>query len=254
MMRQYPFSILLLSSLILCYSCDLDLFTTHEYTIPEISIINIEQVKDTTYLQLRVEDLGIPIEAIGLAYQIGASPLITDNQLLYEGGNGDIILPVSDLTPEKEYTFIAFAINSFALGKSEEMSFQVPIREALEPPCDLPEMRVIIGGNPIQFNRASGRINFNGLYQVDANASRADINLEFVEFPTTGIYTTVENIDPFNTAADQVVKIQVTFGQWRILKDGGLVYVEKLDENQLRIRFCELYFNNSLVEGHILVD
>jgi len=236
-------------------SCKFDLFEKNEFNIPEVSIDNIEQNFDTTFLDVTVNSNDDFIELIGMSYKKNEIPVVTNNQTLFEGGVGQFRVPIIDLDPENEYFFKAFAGNGYSYGESEPQSFNVPLRTPIVP-CELNENRIIFNGldqtiNSISFDHD------NDDYTISASSSNMSIRLEFTSPPTSAIYTTATDFLGSDNNSNRKVSIDITSWQWYIIADYGKVYVEKKGENQYNISFCDLesQANNGLpLKGNIQLD
>jgi hypothetical protein len=228
---------LLVASGISFNSCEFDLFKEYEYTIPDVEIFNIEQLEDTTFVDVEVKGNGELIDLFGVAYQKNEQPDILDNQNLFGGEEGLYRLPILNLEPENEYFFIAFAANSYAYGESEVSAFTVPTRSVPEVPCDVQENVVeLLGTNFIQ--NATGNL-INGAYRINANAPQLGITMTFSVPPSTGIYRTESG--GLNSSSNDV-RIDVRSGSIpsRTVASDGSVYIEKIGTDSYRVSFCDL--------------
>jgi len=246
----------LLAFICLITSCKLDLFEDYSFITPEVTLNEIEQVGDTTFLAINVRDNGEAIDLIGVAHKIGKTVNITENQVFFDGGSGDLLLPMTDLNPEESYSFLVFVTNEYSMGISEPADFIIPKRAAQEVPCTLTPNTIELGSWEFEPYSIFGRELDGGKYKVVANSTQMDMDIEFRQAPTTGIYTTVGQ-EAFSIGRNEA-QIEVNFGQWAIVNGGGSVYVEKKGPNQYSISFCDLIWrfsgNEADLKGNLIVE
>jgi len=233
MRTQITFSIAI--AFLLFFGC-----TRGSYITPEIELLSIFQIGDTTIINIDVDDFGEPIFGIGVAYQIGETPLVTDNQLLYSGGNGLLSVPIIGLAQEMEYHFIVFVVNDYSYGESKSMTFFVPRRTPIEPPCELESEQIEFAGGLYTPQRATA--SFSDIRNViDFSAPGLTMGFSFKEKPNTGIYKTTKSTPDFSN------QIYVTVGNSfppPSVEEGDDIYIEKVTEEKFRVSFCDLKYNS----------
>lgn len=215
--------------------------TKGSYITPEVSIISIIQSGDTTFLDIEVKDFGEPIVSIGVGYEIGQSPSVSDNQMIYDGGRGLLRIPVLNLRPETTYEFIAFAVNDYSFDESNIVSFYVPLRATSEPPCDLAPNEVNFAGA----NYTPNLVRYGGkVVSFQAPGHRMDFT--FATTPTSGNYITSKIGQNF---PNEVTVVVGSFNRIP-LESSDTIFVEKLDEEKFRLRFCDLKYKTQ--SGNII--
>lgn len=225
-------------------SCKIDLLEDYKYDIPIIQVNDIYQEADTTFISISIAEQKTPMELIGVAKKLGDEVLITDAQTIFSGDSGDLLLPIVGLQAEKKYSFIIFAANDVALTQAAPISFVVPVRQPITPPCET-AINVIEMNETHEITFSFGK-EAGQAYKITANGQRLDMDLIFSKKPTTGIYLTTSETHSVGLSE---ARIEMTYSnRWNLVGSNHEVYVEKLDADKFKISFCDLSWRFSTFE------
>lgn len=233
------------------FSCKFDLFTEYKYNYPIVTIENIEQHNDTTFVDVKVAESEDPIELIGLSFDTDTVPDIAINQSLFQGDIGASRIYLVGLEPETDYNIVAFAGNGYSYAVSEHQSFTVPLISSTAP-CELEDNHVKYKGGDYTFT-STGIRKLNDRIEIKASSSQFSMTMFFSEHPTSAIYTTTSDYYP----KFREVGVEFTIGNWWVIKENSKVYITKLGDKKYNISFCALEVQTNggvFLEGNFQVD
>ena len=128
------------------WSCTFDPLKSYEFIVPEVEILSFPVINDTVYAEVAVNAQGEEIDVVGIAYMLGDVASFTNNQVFFDGSNGIQLLPLPFLEPEQLYQIVAFATTDLSLGRTESISYTVPLLDPPVPPCTLDENYIALNG------------------------------------------------------------------------------------------------------------
>ncbi len=240
--KYAPYIFLFTGGLILALSA-CDLFESNDYKLPIIEITGFFQDKDTTLVQVSADDSGTELEYIGISYNQTGNPHVTENQILFGPGSGELLLPVEELTPESLYYFRAFIVEENVFAESEVDSFRVPLPEPPIPPCTLEE-GVIMDGINVYDDLSSGTSDtYEGyvLIVYPANLTGGSFRFTFIDYPTSDVYTPSYELD-YEFPNWVRVEYWGTGAPIKNFEREGAVYIEKLEDFKWSVSFCGLKY------------
>jgi hypothetical protein len=264
MKRALSFKIVLLLpfTAILAGCENFDLFKNMSDSLPYVEMQSVEMYHDSVLMIGNVTDEGAThVELCGFCYNTTGSPSMEENQVLLSGTSGEFGALLGDLHRETRYYIRSFAYSSTGYTLSETVTFDVPVAGPPTVPCMLQENMVTIDDIEMDVvsTLAGEPYAYSGNYGIEIicnDVSLKKIDLDFLEKPVNGIYTTCSDYDLYSGGKQVYAEAKMgTYGH--TIDYGGLVYVTELENGDYEIVFCTLYvdiWKEYLLTGRAVVN
>jgi hypothetical protein len=239
-----------------------DLFENLSDTLPNVEMTSVEMYHDSVLMIGRVTDEGATyVELCGFCYNMTGNPSMEENQVLLDGTSGEFGALLGDLHRETRYYIKSFVYSSTGYTLSETVIFDVPVAGPPAAPCLLPENIITI--DDIEMNVvaavAGEQYAYAGNYGIDIicnDISLKKIDLDFLEKPVNGIYTTCSDYNLYN-GGKQVYAEAKMGNTGHTINYDGLVYIVELENGDYEVTFCTLYvyvFDEYKLTGRAVVN
>ncbi len=244
------FSLLLLITIIIFFSCEKDTNQTSITPEPVLIISSIETIKDTTYLTVDINpDYASSIDRVKLYYS--SNDFENDSystRLYYSYGNLKANFYIVALDPNKEYSFKAFVSTEKIHTYSQIIKYSIPIGNKPSVPCSLANNYIMddVIVTPVYSTSSSyGHYDGGSYYSIKVFFSEdSEIELLFKYSPTNGIYNTVNKHHSDLAYQEVIMSIHNNCDPYSIIaNENGEIYVESLENNTLKISFCNIPYN-----------
>jgi hypothetical protein len=186
----------------------------------------------------------------GICWSTSENPTIDDNVNIATELSTSFDSSLNDLEPETTYFVRSFATNDTGIAYGNQIEF-ITDQEEVDPPCS-PELNTITHqGMTVDFsNNFSSGENYAtfGNYGVYAVGIQGDLRIDFSHEPETGIYTLVNDFSLNQTLNEAYISAVLDQGFLNAFctsapSSGDLIYVDKLNEGNYSITFCDIEFS-----------
>ncbi|MEM6265608.1 MAG: hypothetical protein AAGI38_24105, partial [Bacteroidota bacterium] len=199
-----------------------------------------------------------------LAVSIGDAPgfAVWDNpQDLVDTLRGDRFIAYFEDLPESDSFYaIAFVGHEYGLSQSEYFPFRVNTIVPPEAPCNYPPDQMGAFGSIYDIRSTRASFQAGGDYRVEFSRRDVQSSLDFQDKLTPGVYKTV-GFDRFRNSPQRREAnafLRVDFVGLLSIVPGGKIYVSRLDNGEMQLEACELYFvyrgDTLLYQFNVTVD
>jgi hypothetical protein len=186
---------------------------------------------------------GSTLLSIGVCWNTSPNPTIDDSILLDSTGGSNFTSDISGLNADTTYFIRSFAANDTGISYGNELSFTTT-NVAVIAPCAVPDNKLEMLNFNNEFNYTSVLFTTAGLLVGDhgllSSGTGSDLRIEFGNVPETGIYKTIGFGNPIRST--ECVVNGTFFNQGYRAASGYDVYVEKINDGQYSMTFCDLSF------------
>jgi len=204
-----------------------------------------------------LDDRGSEIYQKGICWDTLPNPEVTSIVHLHsdEGvGVEEFSSTMEWLQDETEYFVRAYAINDEGVTYGNEVGFTTPKLE-LDIPCNVVNNTLSFNSIVLTNVRAGWDMPLYGDYGLRGNSLNIDFTIGFEKPPRSGVYQNVG----FNTPNDFLWIKECTMSATNIgIGPGGLVYVNRISEDNYSITFCDIVFSagvsNFPVSGNLTTE
>jgi hypothetical protein len=217
-----------------------------------VPAFNISQTSIDTGGEISTND-DVDITAKGVCWGQNPNPTIEDSKTSDGTGKDNFTSEINGLLPNESYYARAYVRQGFNTTYGNQISFTTaPIN--INPPC-LPVK------NTIKYNLITESFNYvsfgtlhasYGNYAMIGNASKADLKIEFIEKPKTGIYITRE-VSGFYNPSDCLIRATLSNFSYSSF-NGDTLYIVENGDGKYSMTFCNVKLSSGSTPFDFYVD
>jgi hypothetical protein len=242
-----------------CDKQDLDLFSTPQYSYPVVTTSVISLSGGVVEVTGVISSQGSStVQFAGVCFGRDPDPSLLENQVLLNVVNGQFVLDIDTLITNVTYYFKAFAVNNEGYGVGNIVQLGAGAIQPPTIPCTLTNDLVYENNQAYTINQVSDGSAYAsfGNWGVSATnlATNETYDIEFVNKPVTGTYTTNDASDFLYNSNDALASRIDGFGDQYYANPGANVYVIVNANGSVSISFCSLNCNGVILKGNIIAN
>ncbi len=229
-------------SILFFTACQKRLKSVDDYH-PEIELVSVVALPSgAVEVTAKVTREGTaPIQTSGFGFSENPEFSVAENQMIAPVSNGvfSIVYPSEKFSEQTTYYFKGFVTSKYGFRATNVLSISNIEIVPVEAPCTHPENRYRFFASPPYFDIIPGNSVSTATLSYEYSSAimpNGTMRIRFRNPPVTGIYTLKQDNDLNHFESHLYISSADPTGA----KAGGIVYVNKISDNQFTVQACSI--------------